>query len=235
MEITELIDKRNENLWNELNQEHSITVELTDLPHYGVYSINNESVIYVTKNNIDIASFTHELLHIYIRLKEIYFGTSLELLVRESPELSGILSKELTEHFGNCMSHILMLPKFMELGFDKKDFISDYDVNKCTKKEIQDLKDNFKVRGVYNAKAIDFYLGKYIAIKADPKQHINYQKSLTELKKIDSELYNILEKCVSDWKNMPLTKENLWDNDHNSISFELYESLCEWTKNKSIG
>ena len=229
-----MIDKRNENLWNELNEEHSITVELTEQPNYGVYSINNESIIYVTRNNIDIASFTHELLHIDIRLKEIYFGTSFELLVRESTELSGIISKELTEHFGNCMSHILMLPKFIELGFDKKDFISDYDVNKCTKKENQDLKDNFKIRGVYNSNAIDFYIGKYIAVKADPKQHINYPKSLAELKKLDSELYNILEKCIIDWKNMPMIRENIWDDDHNSISFELYESLRKWTKNKTI-
>jgi len=234
LEITELIDKRNEKLWNELNKEHSITVELTDKPNYAVYSINNESIVYVTKNNLDIASFTHELLHIDIRLKEIYFGTSFELLVRESAELSGIISKELTEHFGNCMSHILMLPKFIEFGFDKKEFISDYNVNKCTKNEIQDLKDNFKIRGIYNSQAIDFYIGKFIAIKADPKQHINYPKSLSELKKLDSDLYNILDKCVSSWKNMPFVKENLWDDDHGSVSFELYQNLCEWTENKTI-
>ncbi len=234
LNIEQLIDNRNENLWTELNREHSITVELTDEPHYGVYSINDESTIYVTRNNLNIASFTHELLHIQIRLKEIYFGPSFELLVRESPELSGIITQQLTEHIGNCMSHILMLPTFIELGFDKKEFIEDYDENKCTKKELQDLKAIYKVRGVYNATAIDFYIAKFIAIKADPKQHINYPKALSELKKLDTGLYNILEKCVLDWKNMPLTKENPWDDDHNSISFELFESLCEWTRNKII-
>lgn len=234
MDIAQLIDKRNENLWNELNREHSITVELTDEPNYSIYSIDNKSIVYVTRNNPDIGSFTHELLHIYIRLKEIYFGPSFEQLVRESPDLSRIISPRLTEHLGNCMSHILMLPIFIELGFDKREFISDYAENKCTKKETQDLKDNFKVRGVYNSDGIDFYIAKYIAIKADPKKHINYPKSLSELKKLDSGLYNILEKCVSDWKNMPMTRENPLDNDHNSISFGLYESLCEWTKNKTI-
>lgn len=232
MDIDELIDKRNENLWGELNREHCIKIELTDAPNYSVYSINNESTIYVTRNNFDIGSFTHELLHIYIRLKEVYFGPSFELLVRESPELSGIISPELIEHFGNCMSHILMLPIFIKLGFDKTKFIADYDVNKCTKKEIQDLKDNFRLQGVYNSEAIDFFIAKYIAIKADPKQHINYPKSLSELKKLDIELYNILEKCMTDWKNMLIIKENPWDDGHNSISFELYKSLCEWTKNK---
>ena len=234
MEIAPLIDNRNENLWNELNLEHSITVELTEEPHYAIYSNNNESIIYVTKNNLDIGSFTHELLHIYISLKEIYFGPGFERFVRESPEISGIVSSDLTEHFGNCMSHILMLPIFIELGFDKKQFISDYEVNKCTKKEIQELKDNFKVRGVYNAEAIDFYIAKYIAIKADPKRHINYPKSLSELKKLDTGLYNILEKCISSVKSMPLTKENPLDEDYNSICSELCESLCEWTKNKTI-
>ncbi len=186
------------------------------------------------RHNIDIDSFTHELLHIYIRSKEIYFGPSFENLVRESTELSGILSPNLTEHFGNCMSHILMLPIFIKLGFDKRKFIVDYDENKCTKREIRDLKDSFRVHGIYNSTAIDFYIAKYIAIKADPKQHINYPKSLSELKKLDSGLYNILEKCVSDWNNLPMTKESPWHNDHNSISLELFLSLCEWTKNITI-
>ena len=229
-----LIDNRNEQLWNDLNNTHSISIDLIDYPNYACDSENNNSRIIVPKNDIDIDSFTHELLHILIRQKELFFGSSFQMLVNGNQILSEIISGELIEHFGNCIDHIKMLPIYLELGFDKKKFITDYDVNKCTKSEIQQLKDNFKIRGSYNSEAVDFYIGKYIAIKADPKQHINYPKSLAELKALDSKLFGILEKCIEDWKKMPIEKENIWDDDYNSISFEFYQNLSDWTEGKTF-
>ena len=229
-----LIDNRNEELWNDLNKTHSISIDLMDYPNYACDSENNNSRIIVPKNDIDIDSFTHELLHVLIRQKELFFGSGFGMLVSENEILSQILSEQLIEHFSNCIDHIKMLPIYLELGFDKKKFITDYDANKCTKSEIQQLKDNFKVRGSYYGEAVDFYIGKYIAIKADPKQHINYPKSLAELKSLDSNLFGILEKCIEDWKKMPLEKENIWDNDYHSISFELYQNLEDWTNGKTF-
>jgi hypothetical protein len=189
-----LIDNRNEKLWNDLNTTHSINIDLSNYPNYACDSIGNNSTILIPKDDICIDSFTHELLHIFIRQKELFFGSSLENLIRGNDILNQIFSDNLIEHFGNCIDHIKMLPIYLELGFDKRKFITDYDVNKCTKAEIQQLKDNFKIGRNYYGEAIDFYIGKYIAIKSDPKQHINYPKSLTELKKIDSKLFGILDK-----------------------------------------
>ncbi|SDB51385.1 hypothetical protein SAMN03097699_1834 [Flavobacteriaceae bacterium MAR_2010_188] len=127
-----------------------------------------------------------------------------------------------------------MLPIYLEMGFEKKRFITDYDVNKFTKAELQQLKDSFKIGRSYYGEAVDFYIGKYIAFKADPKLHINYPKSLAELKMLDSKLYGILEKCIEDWKKMPLEKENIWDDEYSSISFEFYEKLNEWSNGKTF-
>ncbi|MCK0134918.1 hypothetical protein [Arenibacter sp. S6351L] len=229
-----LIDNRNEKLWSDLNNTHSISIELNDYPNYASDSENSNSRIIVPKYDIDINAFTHELLHILIRQKELYLGSSFRHLIIGSELLSQLLSDQLLEHFSNCMDHIKMLPIFLELGFDKKKFIKDYDVNKCTKSEIQQLRQNFKIRGKYYGEAVDFYIAKYIAIKADPKQHINYTKSLNELKNLDSNLFSILEKAVEDWKTMPFEKENIWDDDYNSISFELYQSLSNWTEGKTF-
>lgn len=227
-----LIDKRNEKLWNDLNKTHSINVELSVYPNYACESFENNSTILIPKDNICIDSFTHELLHILIRQKELYFGSSLENLIRGNEILNRILSDNLIEHFGNCIDHIKMLPIYLELGFDKKKFINDYDINKCTKAEIKQLKENFRSGRSYYGKAVDFYIGKYIAVKADPKEHITYSKSLNELKKLDSNLYAILNKCIDDWKKMPLEKINFWDDDYHSISYEFYDSLNEWTNGK---
>ncbi len=231
---TELIDKRNEKLWNELNKTHSISVEYIDIPNYSCYSENDSSTVFVSENNIDANSFTHELLHILIRQKGIYFGSSLTNAISGNPNLNRFFSDGLIEHFGNCMDHIKMLPIYLELGFDKKKFIEDYDENKCTKAEIQDIKSQFKIFGKYNGQAIDYYIAKYIAVKADPKKHLNYDKSLKELNKLDPKLFGILEKCVNDWKNMPLKKANIWDEDYNSISFNFCENLAEWGNGKNI-
>src|SRR5690606_16920024 len=99
------------------------------------------------------------------RQKELYFGSSLENLIRGNEILNRILSDNLIEHFGNCIDHIKMLPIYLELGFDKKKFINDYDINKCTKAEIKQLKENFRCGRSYYGKAVDFYIGKYIAVK----------------------------------------------------------------------
>ncbi|WP_271785446.1 hypothetical protein [Aquimarina algiphila] len=229
-----LIDNRNESLWNDLNKTHSININLGNHPNYACDSSNNDSTIIVPEKNIDIDSFTHELLHILIRQKGLFFGSSLENLVLGNEILSQVFSDELIEHFANCIDHIKMLPIYLDLGFDKKKFIIDYDVNKCTKSEIKQIKENYKVRGNYLGEAVDFYIAKYISIKADPKQHINYPKSLTELKNIDSKLFGILDKCINDWKKMPIESENIMDDDYRSISFELYQSLCDWTDGKTF-
>lgn len=229
-----LIDNRNEMLWNDLNKTHSISIQLSDYPNYACDSRDFNSTILIPKDDVCIDSFTHELLHILIRQKDIFFGSNLKHLIRRNEILSKLWSENLIEHFGNCIDHIKILPIYLELGFDKKKFITDYDMNKCTKSEIKQLKDNFKIRGSYYTEAVDFYIGKYISIKADPKQHIHYPKSMVELKKLDSKLFGILEKCIEDWKKMPLEKENIWDDDYGSISYDFYKSLSDWTDGKTF-
>lgn len=229
-----LLDNRNRGLWKDLNKSFSISIDIGNYNNYGCYTEGDSAIIYIDENNIDINSFTHELLHVLLHKKEIYFASRLELLISNDNTLLQFLSSELIEHIGNCLNHIKMLPIYLELGFDKKYFISDYDTNKCTKAELIALKNSFKVRGVYNTEIVDFYIGKYIAIKADPKKHINYPKALIELKKIDYSLFDILDKLIVDWNNMPLEKINLWDEDYISVSYDFYENLVEWTKDKTF-
>ncbi len=229
-----LIDNRNEKLWNDLNKTHSVDIIMLDYPSYAIDSVDDKATIVIPENDIDIDSFTHELLHLLIRRKEQYFGSSLEMFVRGNEILTQIFTDELIEHFANCIDHIKMLPIYLELGFEKKKFISDYDVNKCTKSEIQQIKNNYKIRGKHNGEAIEFYIAKYISIKSDPKQHINYPKSLAELKTIDSKLFGILEKCIAEWKEMSLESKNFGDANYRTISFDLYQSLSDWTENKTF-
>ncbi|NAY91406.1 hypothetical protein GTQ34_05690 [Muricauda sp. JGD-17] len=229
-----LIDHRNENLWNDLNKTHIISISVANYPNYGVYSKGQDSLVQIPENDIDIDSFTHELLHILLRQNEIFFGSRLGNFVSENPILDAFFSDNLIEHFGNCIEHIKMLPIYLDLGFDKKKFIEDYEENKCTKSEIKWLNANFKIRNVYQVAAIDFYIAKYISIQADAKRHVNYPKSLEGLKKIDFRLFDILKSCVENWKELPLTKTNPWDEDYGSIALKFTDSLVQWADGKTI-
>lgn len=220
-----LIDDRNERLWEDLSKRHKITLQTANTNSYLCNSKNQTSTIFIPKNNICIDSFTHELLHVLLRDKGIYFGASLKNLISGNNTLSLLITDKLITHFGNCFDHIKMLPIYLELGFDVRKFLADYEENKCTDEEIKDLKNNFVINGSYSKSALDQYIGKFIAIKADPNQFKYYPKCLTELNELDTELYEILGRCFKDWKEMPLEKENIWDSDYYSISYDFYENL----------
>ena len=89
MMIEGLIDNRNSELFKELSKNYEIEVELVHHTNeYGCYSINNSSTIYVPESNICADSFTHELLHIYLRSKEIYIGSRIKRIIQPSIALS---------------------------------------------------------------------------------------------------------------------------------------------------
>lgn len=143
MDTNGLIDNRNLGLWNSLIMVHDIEIRKEMRPDYLAFSKSGKTIISVPYDNIDPASFTHELLHIYLRTKDIFIGGGLTLSIKESEILSRIFSDNLIEHIGNCLDHIKMLPEFLDLGFDENDFLSDYSVNKLTDKEILKIKKHY--------------------------------------------------------------------------------------------
>ena len=59
-----LIDHRNAPLFEELEQDFEIKIELVqNTDQYGCYSKDHRSTIFVPESKISAASFTHELLH----------------------------------------------------------------------------------------------------------------------------------------------------------------------------
>lgn len=227
-----LLDNRNLKLWESLSKTHNIVVKTSNLPYYDCYSQDNDSLIMVTENEYDPAYFTHELLHILLRQKEIFMGASFKLHINSNPDLSRILSENLLDHFGNCLDHIKMLPIYQNLGFETEKFLSDSDENKCTEQELRILKNGFKSDPYYNPEIVDFYFGKYISIKADTIPKANYKNCLEELRKMDEDLFVILDQFITNWEQMPLDKENIWDDDYHSILFDFILKLENWSNTK---
>ncbi len=229
IDTDKLIDSRNRALWEDLNTTYEITlVESTDI-EYRCYSEMNKSIIYVPLNNYCPDSFTHELLHIYLRKKEIFIGANFQLTIASSKILNNIFSSGLLEHIGNCLDHIKMLPKYLELGFAREKFLLDYYTPKCTDIEIKAIEKGYKNGKAYNIQAIDFYIGKYIGMRADPNIQYNYEEQYKKLQKIDKALFNAVEKFINSWENYAIEVSN---NSYRDITSNFYNNLKPWITNK---
>lgn len=238
MDTTGLIDNRNLGLWNYLIMVHDIEIRKEKRPDYLAFSKSGKTIISVPYDNIDPASFTHELLHIYLRTKEVFIGGGLTLSIKESGILSRIFSDNLIEHIGNCLEHIKMLPEFLDLGFNENDFLSDYSVNKLTDEEILKIKRHYTTtilfKKVYNASAVDFFIGKYFAASSCPNKSYDYQSQLKELEKIDPDLFQILETFLNDWKSFDYNDTDPITGSYHSLLFDFIENLEKWTNGKTI-
>ena len=230
-----LLDSRNSSLFEELKKNYEIEVELVNHTNdYGCYSINNTSTIYVPKSNICTDSFTHELLHVYLRSKEIFIGARLKRLIQPSRTLSIIYLEPLLEHIGNCLDHIKMLPIYIDLGFDKRKFLVDYESNKCTIQEVDQIKRYWKQGIIYNAQVIEFYLEKYFAAKACPNENIDYENSLKGLNQIDEKLFSINEELIQRWIEMKIDSQDILEDDYKKIVGDYLDKMEDWAKSKII-
>lgn len=238
METTGLLDNRNIDLWKELNAFHEIILQENEFPYYSLFSQQRSTLIYIPSGDINPASFTHELLHIYLRTKEVYIGGGLTNSIKSSPILIKFCSDGLIEHIGNCLEHIKILPEFIKLGYKESEFLFDYAVNKLTDGEIQRIKASFSTGSsmtkMYNGRTIDFFIGKYFSAISCPNRIIDYSKNLLELKQIDNDLFSILESLRIAWDNFDYNSDDILVNSYHTCVFDFTDNLEKWALNKVI-
>ena len=169
----------------------------------------------------------------YVETKENIVCCLITGLIRENDILKLIFSNELIEHVTNCINHVKMLPLFIKMGYHKKNFLADSSLNKCEVKYAQRIKRNFIFFGVYNKTAIDNYIGKYFAMKADISGK-DYSKQLSILSGTDKELYEMLEKFWKKWIKFDIDTTDAIDYWLDDFAGELIESLEEWTLKRKI-
>lgn len=231
--LSKLVDNRNIDLWNEITSKYEVDVQETINSNYGCYSESKTVIFYVPQNNYCPDSFTHELLHIYIRLKHVYICSNLILRVASSNNLKRIFNARLLEHIGNCLDHIKMLPIYLKMGYRKDKFLFDFHENKCTDQELSEIKRYYKLGKNYNAKAVDVFIGKFFAIKADPNVNFNYSIALIKLKEIDEKLYLILDNFLISWIYYDLDNKDIF-NTYSDLVDQFYNELKSWLNNKII-
>lgn len=232
--MIELIDHRNQNLWNQIQENHDI--EFRDSPNeeYSCYSQGNNIIFFINRNDLRKDSFTHEMLHVYMRMKEFYFGSSLTNQLAGHSLLSSLISEELIEHIGNCLDHIKMLPIYLELGFERENFLLDYHLYKSSDEEINQFKRFYKIGNKINVSAVDPFIGRVVSILADPNDTFDYSNDLEKLKNIDPLLFQIVERLINHTKELKVENREFLDDDYLTVIGNFFENLKKWITHNKI-
>lgn len=231
--IDKLIDSRNLALWENLNSKFNISISETSKKFESCYSINNDVKIFVNPTS-SAASFTHELLHVWLRDLGIFIGASFTNAFKSDVKLGSIFSKELIDHMGDWFDHIKMFPKYLELGFEQELFLSDNGINKFTEEDAEAIKERYSYQSNINTNAVDLYIGKFFSAKADISSGHEYQKQFQILNDLDRNLYNALDQVWKKWLEVDIFSNDILKPKYHDVAFLLMDSLEEWEVNKRI-
>ncbi|MGN8068414.1 hypothetical protein [Mucilaginibacter sp. 22184] len=230
---TKLIDSRNEDLYEKVLSKFELNFEPSYNGEHSVYSIGNSITFYIPIGVYSADSFTHELLHAYIDYHEAYIGGNFKNTMWQSNILKQIFDLHLAEHITNSIAHTLMLPIYLERGFERSMFLLDYDEFKTEPGFIGQIARYYKRGALYNLSAIRNFIGKFFAFKCDPNPTFNYDTELQQLKKIDPQLYQILQNYFLRWTNYDFTADPL--SEYREINSDFYVALKPWMSGKRFG
>ncbi|RXF67735.1 hypothetical protein [Arcticibacter tournemirensis] len=234
IDLNQLIDERNQALWDTLNAHFQIDFQPSANNEYRVYSINDSATFYVPENDHCADSFTHELLHVYLRYKKVFIGAAFINTVNSSKILKNLLNDRLTEHVGNCLDHIKMIDHYDQMGFPREKFITDYDQHKCTPSDLADLKRYYKQNGSYNTEAVNLYIGKFVAMCADFNESFDYEPCFAALDKLDPQLFTVLDQLVSDWEDLDIESDDILTSSYYPLLNTFYEGMKRWMTGKKL-
>ncbi|RYE16310.1 MAG: hypothetical protein EOP45_17720 [Sphingobacteriaceae bacterium] len=227
---TRLIDSRNENIFKKVQSKFVLSFEPSYNGEHSVYTIGSSITFYIPIGVYSADMFTHELLHAYIDYHEAYIGVNFRNTMWQSNILKQLFDLRLAEHITNSIAHTLTLPHYLEMGYDRSMFLLDYHEFKTAPGFINQIAKYYKQGALYNLSAIRNFIGKYFAFKCDPNPTFNYDSELRQLRKIDSQLYQILENYFLRWTKYDFTADAL--SEYRDIHADFYTSIKPWMNGK---
>lgn len=227
-----LIDKRNWALWRELNAVQTIRIEEHSKSYYEVYTLQDISIINVQKKNLCPASFTHELLHIKLYKAKVRLGATIKAYLQRKKRLSTLLSSELIDFLADPLDHIKMLPLYLNMGFERELFISDYTLNKADPRKLLLIQQHFRLGNNYSRMFFDEYIGRYFAVMGCPNNTVDYTEPLQTLQAIAPDLFDILERFMAKWRAYDYTDPNPVLSDYRPFLCGFVDELEAWTVDK---
>lgn len=225
-----LIDSRNEDIFKKINTRFQVSFQPSYNGEHSMYAIKDQMTFYIPIGVYSVDSFTHELLHGWIDYHDVRIGSNFKLTMWQSNILKQIFDEPLAEHIANCIAHKLMLPIYLERGLNRSLFLLDYDIFKSEPGFLKQIERYYKSGIQYNLSAIRNFIGKYFAFTCDPNPDFDYSAELRHLKKIDPQLYMLLEQYLSKWSDYDFTSDEFGA--FRQKNDWLYQHLKPWLSGK---
>jgi hypothetical protein len=115
------------------------------------------------------------------------------------------------------------------MGYSPQGFLTNGLEEKCSLQNLKTL--NLSFLKIYKAKSIELYIGYLISIYAD---HIdnNYNQHLKLLKEKDSDLFDLISRFWSKWKEFDITNIDAIYNSDIELADSFVTDMEEWIRHK---
>lgn len=229
--LTILIDDKNIDLWNELNEIYAIELIASSEQNYSSKVSGNSATISIYENDLSATSFTHQLIHLYLKSKNVKIVEDFYNALEKAKEINSLFSDGLKEHVTYCLELELMLPIFLKMGYENRLLTSDFNEPKMNKKMLDILLKRYKNKGVYDREAVDFFIGTFFAMKSCNNMAFKYHKYFIAFQELDKELYTLLSEFWLDWKTYDIEDA---DDNYDKILQYFIEDITGWISKKNI-
>lgn len=224
LDINKYLNHQNIGIFDKVSNKYNIKLFLDS--SLNSWLVDNNQVIWTPKDNLNIASFTHELLHIYLD----YLGIcSKKFIFKElfCVDVLISLNRGLFDHVYNVSSHKKMYPYFREIGFKDEEFVQS--TGPFVKKIDFFIIKLFKKLNIFPKLWISQYIGHFFSLKNDVRADYNkYNRMfLCKLARLDPSLYQIIYSFDSNW-----AKQTIYYCEENYK--QLSDGLYYWLKKKKI-
>jgi len=226
-----LLDTRNADLFNVMAQQYNLEIKEAEKPGYATSFDERDVTIEVDMEDLNPHSFTHELLHIYLKSQDVMIAEDIKKWVKKNISVSDIFSASLQEHLGNCLEHEKMLPLYLERGFRNDRFVRDFNKKVMEEDELQELQQKYEQEGIYNRDLVDNYISKFYSMKTSNNPEYNYYDFFKAFEIIDPQLYRSLDSFWEAWLQFRL--EDPKEKYQSSLD-NLFSNLVKWKKEKSV-
>ncbi|MDN3725401.1 hypothetical protein QRD02_13515 [Aequorivita sp. SDUM287046] len=230
-EFKALIDKRNEDLWHEMNEYFKITLKENSKSGYLTNFSPEEVTIYIDKENMGPAPFTHELLHLYIKQKQTLILEDFSERTEDDHELLHLFSQKVVNHICNCLEHFKMLPMYLGMGFEKDHFTKDFHKQMMDQKDMERITGTYLKNGIYDGKAVQDFMGKFFSMKSSPNKSFDYETYFTALSQLDAPLYGILDRFWDSWLTFKIGNP---PEEYQAMLDTFLGEMREWIKGKTL-
>lgn len=204
---------------------YKVSFDYWDEANMGVFTQNQEAIIYLGTGNNTQEGVTHELLH--IKMKSFGYLSANHLRLSSDPKslLFKVFDKKLCDHISNCMDHIKMYPYFIEYGYASENFLSNEMNEMVSKTELKNIK--LKKMWRRSASGIGSFIKHQIAMMSD-HQNNDYSVHYEILKNKDAVLFNIVQRFWNNWKSFDITKIDPIFNDDMEVQDDFLNELKSW-------